>query len=133
MPAGPGRAETREYCLYGSGSVSSGTRCPLRMRRLRQRGAAFGVRGRCLPGIRRGRAVTTGSWLVLFVAGVAVSLAASWLLVSPLVRLGGRARLSEAWLGVGAALGADAAGVTGAGAPLAQGQGDVGAGGVVGS
>ena len=33
--------------------------------------------------------MATGSWLLAFTAGVAVSLAASWLLVSRLERLGG--------------------------------------------
>jgi len=39
------------------------------------------------------------AWPLLFVAGVVVSLSASWLLVSRLERLGERAGLSEAWLG----------------------------------
>jgi hypothetical protein len=39
--------------------------------------------------------------VLLFAAGVALSLAASWLLVSPLERLGERAGFSEAWLGAG--------------------------------
>jgi len=45
-----------------------------------------------------------GWWLVLFAAGAGVSLAASCLLVSRLERLGERAGLSEAWLGLVAAL-----------------------------
>jgi hypothetical protein len=40
--------------------------------------------------------------IVLFCAGVVVSLAASWLLVSRLERLGERAGFSEAWLGLAA-------------------------------
>ncbi len=77
--------------------------------------------------------MTTGSWLVLFVAGVAVSLAASWLLVSRLERLGERAGLSEAWLGLVAALAADAPEITAAVTALARGQASVGAGVVIGS
>ena len=42
--------------------------------------------------------------VLLFAAGVAASLAASWLLVSRLERLGERAGFSEAWLGLVAAL-----------------------------
>jgi hypothetical protein len=76
---------------------------------------------------------TTGSWLVLFVAGVAVSLAASWLLVSRLERLAERAGFSEAWLGLVAALAADAPEITSAVTALARGQSSVGAGVVVGS
>ena len=52
--------------------------------------------------------MATGSWLLAFTAGVAVSLAASWLLVSRLERLGERAGFPEAWLGLLAAVAADA-------------------------
>ena len=75
----------------------------------------------------------TGTWLVLFVAGVAVSLAASWILVSRLERLGERAGFSEAWLGLVAALAADAPEITSAVTALARGQAAVGAGVVIGS
>ena len=75
----------------------------------------------------------SGSWLVLFAAGVAVSVAASWLLVSRLERLGERARLPEAWLGLVAALAADAPEITSAVTALARGQASVGAGVVIGS
>jgi hypothetical protein len=75
----------------------------------------------------------TGYWLVLFAAGVAVSLAASWLLVSRLERLGERAGFSEAWLGLVAALAADAPEITSAVTALARGQSSVGAGVVIGS
>ena len=74
-----------------------------------------------------------GSWLLLFVAGVAVSLGASWLLVVRLERIGERAGLSEAWLGLVAALAADAPEITSAVTALARGQASVGAGVVVGS
>jgi cation:H+ antiporter len=74
-----------------------------------------------------------GSWLGLFVVGVAVSLAASWLLVSRLERLGERAGLPEAWLGLVAALAADAPEITSAVTALTHGQPSVGAGVVIGS
>jgi cation:H+ antiporter len=71
--------------------------------------------------------------IVLFCAGVVVSLAASWLLVSRLERLGERAGFSEAWLGLVAALAADAPEITSAVIALARGQASVGAGVVIGS
>src|SRR6266566_2813029 len=71
--------------------------------------------------------------LLLFAAGAAVSLAASWLLVSRLERLGERAGFSEAWLGLVAALAADAPEITAAVTALARGQASVGAGVVIGS
>ena len=73
------------------------------------------------------------AWLLLFVAGVVVSLSASWLLVSRLERLGDRAGLSEAWLGLVAALAADAPEITSAVTALARGQASIGAGVVIGS
>jgi cation:H+ antiporter len=77
--------------------------------------------------------MATAFWVLLFVAGVAVSLAASWLLVSRLERLGERAGFSEAWLGLVAALAADAPEITSAVTALAHGQASVGAGVVIGS
>ena len=71
--------------------------------------------------------------ILLFCAGVVVSLAASWLLVSRLERLGERAGFSEAWLGLVAALAADAPEITSAVVALARGQASVGAGVVIGS
>ena len=71
--------------------------------------------------------------VALFCAGVAVSLAASWLLVSRLERLGERAGFSEAWLGLVAALAADAPEITSAVTALSRGQASVGAGVVIGS
>jgi len=71
--------------------------------------------------------------LALFTAGVAVSLAASWLLVSRLERLADRAGFSEAWLGLVAALAADAPEITSAVTALSRGQASVGAGVVIGS
>ena len=69
----------------------------------------------------------------LFCAGVVASLAASWLLVSRLERLGERAGFSEAWLGLVAALAADAPEITSAVTALTRGQASVGAGVVIGS
>ena len=71
--------------------------------------------------------------LLLLAAGVTVSLAASWLLVSRLERLGERAGFSEAWLGLVAALAADAPEITSAVTALVRGQASVGAGVVIGS
>jgi cation:H+ antiporter len=71
--------------------------------------------------------------IFLFCAGVAASLAASWLLVSRLERLGERAGFSEAWLGLVAALAADAPEITSAVVALVRGQASVGAGVVIGS
>ena len=62
-----------------------------------------------------------------------VSLAANWLLVSRLERLGERAGFSEAWLGLVAALAADAPEITSSVTALARGQASVGAGVVIGS
>jgi cation:H+ antiporter len=74
-----------------------------------------------------------GLQAVLFTAGVAVSLAASWQLVVRLERLGERAGLSEASLGLLAALAADAPEITSAATALARGQASIGAGVVTGS
>ena len=71
--------------------------------------------------------------VLLFAAGVALSLAASWLLVSRLERLGERAGFSEAWLGLVAALAADTPEITSAVTALTRGQASVGAGVVIGS
>jgi cation:H+ antiporter len=71
--------------------------------------------------------------MLLFAAGVVVSLAASWLLVTRLERLGERAGFSEAWLGLVAALAADAPEITSAVTALTRGQASVGAGVVIGS
>jgi cation:H+ antiporter len=77
--------------------------------------------------------IVAGSQLVLFAAGVAVSLGASWVLVSRLERLGERAGFSEAWLGLVAALAADAPEITSSVTALSRGQASVGAGVVTGS
>lgn len=72
--------------------------------------------------------MAAGPELLLFAIGVAVSLAASWLLVSRLERLGERSGFTEAWLGLVAALAADAPEITSAVAALAQRQPSVGPG-----
>ena len=69
----------------------------------------------------------------VFWAGVVVSLAASWLLVTRLERLGERAGFSEAWLGLVAALAADAPEITSAVTALARGQQQIGTGVILGS
>src|SRR6266568_3834019 len=71
--------------------------------------------------------------MLLFAAGVAVSLAASWLLVSRLERLGERAGFSEAWLGLVAARASDAPEITSSVTALSRGQASVGTGVVIGS
>ena len=58
--------------------------------------------------------------ILLFCAGVVASLAASWLLVSRLERLGERAGFSEGWLGLLAALAADAPEITSSSVALAR-------------
>ena len=69
----------------------------------------------------------------VLVVGAALSLAASTVLVIRLERLGERFRLTEAMLGLTAALAADAPEITSAAAALAHGQRAVGVGVVLGS
>jgi len=69
----------------------------------------------------------------LFALAACVSLSTSWLLVSRLERVGERLGLSEALLGMVAALAADAPEITSAITALANGQQRVGAGVVIGS
>ena len=71
--------------------------------------------------------------ILIFSIAVAVSLLASWLLVSRLERIGARLGLSEALLGVVAALAADAPEITSAVAALSSHQQRIGAGVVLGS
>lgn len=71
--------------------------------------------------------------VVLFASGAAVSLLSSWLLVSRLERIGERLGLSEALLGIVAALAADAPEITAAIAALASHEQRIGAGVVLGS
>jgi cation:H+ antiporter len=68
-----------------------------------------------------------------FLAGAVACLATSWLLVSRLERVGERLGLSEALLGIVAALAADAPEVTAAVSAMASGQQRLGAGVVIGS
>jgi cation:H+ antiporter len=68
-----------------------------------------------------------------FLAGAVVCLATSWLLVSRLERVGERLGLSEALLGMVAALAADAPEVTAAVSAMAGGEQRLGAGVVIGS
>jgi cation:H+ antiporter len=70
---------------------------------------------------------------VAFVAGAAVSLATSWLLVLRIERIGERLGLSEALLGIIAALAADAPEISAAVSALISHQQSVGAGVVLGS
>jgi cation:H+ antiporter len=71
--------------------------------------------------------------ITLFVAGTAVSLAVSYVLVTRLERIGEWLGMSEALLGVVAALAADAPEITAAVTALASHQSKVGAGVVIGS
>jgi cation:H+ antiporter len=70
---------------------------------------------------------------VLFATGVVVSLGASWVLVGRIERVGARLGLSEALLGMLAALAADAPEITAAVTALARHDTHVGAGVVLGS
>ena len=70
---------------------------------------------------------------VAFALGAVVSLAVSWVLVSRLERVGERLGLSEALLGMVAALAADAPEITASISALSQHQKAIGAGVVIGS
>ena len=59
--------------------------------------------------------MSDGPLALIFVSAAAVSLATSWLLVSRLERIGARLGLSEALLGMLAALAADAPEITASG------------------
>ena len=74
-----------------------------------------------------------GADIAAFVVGAVVSLVTSWLLVSRLERVGERLGLSEALLGMVAALAADAPEITSAVTALSHHQQAVGAGVVIGS
>ena len=71
--------------------------------------------------------------LLVFLAGTAISLSASYLLVTRLERVGERIGLSEGLLGVVAALAGDAPEITAAVTALSLHQGKVGAGVIIGS
>lgn len=71
--------------------------------------------------------------MVVFVAGAAISLAASWLLVSRIERFGVRFGLSESLVGLVAALAADAPEITSSVSAVVGHERDIGAGVVLGS
>lgn len=75
----------------------------------------------------------TGLAVAAFVVGALVSLLTSWLLVSRLERVGERLGLSEALLGIVAALAADAPEISAAISAMASRQQSIGAGVVLGS
>ena len=77
--------------------------------------------------------MTTGPAVAAFLAGAVVCLATSWLLVSRLERVGERLGLSEALLGIAAAMAADAPEVTAAVSAMASGEQRLGAGVILGS
>jgi cation:H+ antiporter len=77
--------------------------------------------------------MSAGLSLLAFVVGAVVSLATSWVLVSRLERVGERLRLSEALLGMVAAVAADAPEITASITALAHHQATIGAGVVLGS
>jgi cation:H+ antiporter len=77
--------------------------------------------------------LTCVALVTTFLVGAGVSLGASWLLVSRLERIGDRLGVSEALLGLLAALAADAPEVTAAVTALVRGEHQVGAGVVIGS
>jgi cation:H+ antiporter len=77
--------------------------------------------------------MTPGSSIAAFVLGAGVSLATSWVLVSRLERVGERLGLSEALLGMVAALAADAPEITASVTALAHHQRGIGAGVTIGS
>ena len=78
-------------------------------------------------------AVSDALLAAVFVVAAMVSLATSWVLVSRLERVGARLGLSEALLGMLAALAADAPEITAAVTALAGHQSRIGAGVVIGS
>ena len=77
--------------------------------------------------------MTVGTAAVAFVLGAVVSLATSWVLVIRLERVGERVGLSEALLGMAAALAADAPEITASITALVHHQRTVSAGVVIGS
>jgi len=77
--------------------------------------------------------VVAATDLIIFLAGAAVSLGASYVLVTRLERIGERLGLSEGLLGVLAALAGDAPEITAAVAALSMHQNKVGAGVIIGS
>jgi len=78
-------------------------------------------------------AVSDAELGLIFAGAAAISIGASWRLVTSLERVGARLNLSEALLGMLAALAADAPEITAAVTALARHQQSVGAGVVIGS
>ena len=99
--------------------------------------AGKGHRGRCgadCPAVLCGlTGMPVAVAVSAFLAGALVSLATSWVLVTRLERVGERLGLSEALLGIVAALAADAPEVTSAVTAMASHQQRLGAGVVIGS
>lgn len=85
------------------------------------------------PGRLVGIAMPDAWLLISFVLAAAVSLGASWVLVARLERIGARLGLSEALLGMLAALAADGPEITAAVTALLGGHARIGAGVVIGS
>ena len=77
--------------------------------------------------------MTAGPAVAAFMAGAVVCLITSWLLVSRLERVSERLDLSEALLGIAAAMAADAPEVTAAVSAMASGERRLGAGVILGS
>lgn len=77
--------------------------------------------------------MSIGPATVLFFAGAAVTLGASWIVVSRIERVGSRLGASEALLGLVSALAADAPEITSSVSALTAHRGAVGAGVVIGS
>ncbi len=77
--------------------------------------------------------MTTGVSFLVFFIGAVISLVTSWVLVSRLERVGERLGLSEALLGMVAAVAADAPEITASITALAHHQATIGAGVVLGS
>jgi cation:H+ antiporter len=71
--------------------------------------------------------------LIAFIIGALISLCFSWVLVTRLERVGERVGLSEALLGVIAALAADAPEITSSISAISQHQREIGSGVVIGS
>ena len=98
---------------------------------------AYARGGAAAPPVRRCRefrgAVSVEHAVMAFVGGAVVSLAVSWLLVSRLERVGERLGLSEALLGLLAALAADTPEITASVTAISRDQRTIGAGVVIGS
>lgn len=85
------------------------------------------------PNATTAASMSTGLLFVLFLLAAVLSLRTSWLLVSRLERVGARLGLTEALLGMLAALAADAPEITASVSAMASHQSHIGAGVVIGS